>query len=549
MNNTVLTKKSVRQRITTSFEDEMEEKRIYISGHYEVGERIPDGGKAKKKKDRKRQARGFFVAALFFFSLSLAALCAAFIYLDSHGIIPENLFSKILMAIGAFILLEVLVLLISSRSRVVSVLSILLCLAVLAASIYGIYVLYSIYQSMQAVEEPKVYYAHVGVYVKKDSSFAPYMVTPEEGGEPELHEGESLEGHTVGALLLNLDKGYSSQAMRILRKEENVTVNVYEDFGSMIDALRNGEVDAIVYNEAYMGIYLGEDNDFYEWAVEARSIGIETEHSVTVRRADVTTEPFVVYVSGLDTYDEDYFPDEARCDVNIIAAVDPVNKKVLLINSPRDYYVPLWGESYAMDKLTHAGVYGVECSMETLEALYDIEFNYYVRTNIYSLIKIVDALGGITVHSDFEFYAPNGIGGYHKFYVGENEVDGAGALCFIRERYTFDNGDRQRGIHQQECIRAIVEKACSPAIIAHFSDVLSVVESSIRTNIDQEDINALIKMQLSDMSSWSFETYSVDGYGSSSPSYAMGGELLYAMIPYYDTVYEARDLLDEFLAG
>ncbi|MBP0969398.1 MAG: LCP family protein, partial [Oscillospiraceae bacterium] len=383
---------------------------------------------------------------------------------------------------------------------------------------------------------------------RRDSVFAPYMSEPEdETEEPQLMPGESLDGHSVGTILLNLDRGYTSQAMRILRKDTDIEAVVFEDFGGMMDAFRNGEIDAIIYNEAYLGVYLGEDNDFYEWAVESRSIGIETEHNVSVRKADVISEPFLVYISGLDTWDEDYFPDEARCDVNIVAAVDPVNKRILLVNTPRDYYVPLWGVSYAMDKLTHAGVYGVEGSMETLEALYGIEFNYYVRTNIYSLIKIVDALGGITVHSEFDFTAPNGIGGYHTFHVGENEIDGAAALCFIRERYSFDNGDRQRGIHQEECIRAIINKACSPAIIAHFTDVLNVVESSIRTNIDQEDVNALIKMQLTDMSSWSLEAIAADGYGSHEPSYAMGGEELYVMIPYYSTVEAAREKLYEYM--
>ena len=525
----------------------MEEKHIFVSTDYDVSERISADRRVRRK--RTKRGTGFFVAALAFFSLSLSAICAAFIYLDSNDILPENLFGKILIGFGIFVFLELLFLILSRKSRFIAALSILVCMAVISASAYGVYALYSLYKSMEAVEEPKVFYAHVGVFVKKDSIYAPSMSKPEDGSEPQQIPGESLEGHSIGTILLNLDKGYTSQAMRLLKKEVNVNTIVYEDFGSMMDAFREGEIEAIIYNKTYLGVYLGENSDFYEWAVEAKDIGIETEHNISIRKADVVSEPFIVYVSGLDTYDDDYFPDEARCDVNIIAAVDPVKKKILMVSTPRDYYVPLWGEDYAMDKLTHAGVYGVETSMETLEALYDIKFNYYVRTNVYSLIKIVDALGGITVHSDFDFYAPNGLGDFHMFYEGENEVDGAGALCFIRERYSFANGDRQRGIHQEECIRAIIEKACSPAIIAHFKDILDVVESSIRTNIGQEEINALIKMQLTDMASWSIESKSVDGYTGPMPSYAMGGQELSSVIPYYDTVYAAADALHEFMEG
>ena len=185
--------------------------------------------------------------------------------------------------------------------------------------------------------------------------------------------------------------------------------------------------------------------------------------------------------------------------------------------------------------------------METLEALYDISFNYYVRFNVYSVVNIVDALGGITVHSDYDFSAKSILDTTHYFHVGENEIDGLGAIAFVRERNSFASGDRQRGINQQECIRGIIEKACSPAIVAHFSEILGVVENSVRTNIGQEEINALIRMQISDMASWSIESISVDGYGSSEACYAMGGEVLYTMIPYYDTVEFAQNALHEFI--
>ena len=299
---------------------------------------------------------------------------------------------------------------------------------------------------MNAVEDPETYYASVGIYVKNGSVFAPASSETKAGKDKvtAAFSGDRLAGATVGTMILNLDKGYTSQAMRMFRKNTDVNVRTFEDFGSMVDALRNDEIDAILYNTAFLKMMLEDGDDFFEWAAEADRIYIETENTATVKKADVVSEPFIVYLAGLDTDDEDTFRQSGteRADANILVCVDPVKKKILLVNTPRDYYVPLWGRNNAMDKLTHSGVYGIDCSVSTLESFYDIDINYYVRTNVFSLVKIVDALGGITVHSDFEFFCANGIGGYHHFYVGDNEIDGAAALCFIREREQFEDGDR-----------------------------------------------------------------------------------------------------------
>ena len=532
----------------------MGKKHVYIKKGATADAPISIISKDKNKRAAKRGSKGLFVAALAFFSVTFALLCTLCIYLNSNGIVPDSLFVKILLAAGGFLLVEALLVYLSKQNRLIAIISIAICFIVVVASLIGVYMLYKYNESMSEIEKDRTYYAYVGVYVKKGSSFEPVSVdSKNKKRQNEKIPGESLDGHKVGTMLINVDNGYASQAIRMYRKKHDIDVIAYDDFGSMIDALNNSQIDAIVYNEAYMSVFLGDDTDFYEWALEIDRIGIESEHTAIAKKADVVSEPFIVYISGIDTtdssgVDEDTFPSIARSDVNIIAAVDPVNKKILLVNTPRDYYVPLWGKSYAMDKLTHAGVYGIDTSISTLESFYSIEINYYVRTNIFSLVKIVDALGGITVHSDYEFYAPSGTGAYHQFYVGENEIDGLGALCFIRERHSFENGDIQRGIHQQEVIRAIIDKACSPAIVAHFTDVLNVATNSVQTNIGKEEINALIKMQLSDMASWTMETVSVDGYGSMESSYAIGKDLdpVWVMIPDYSTVDKAKEALSKY---
>lgn len=271
----------------------------------------------------------------------------------------------------------------------------------------------------------------------------------------------------------------------------------------------------------------------------------EEEYEVKPNAADVTQEPFFIYLSGSDTRNYSNIPDEGLSDVNMVIAVDPVNHKMLMVNTPRDYYVPLEGNSNKMDKLTHAGNYGIECSMKTLEALYDIEFNYYVKVNFKSLVDIVDALGGITVNSEKSFRSRYSLSKKtYSFVVGENKLTGDAALAFARERKAFAEGDRQRGKNQQLVISAIVDKAISPAILnpSNFKNILSSVTKNTKTNISNGEITSLFKMQLSNMSGWNIDSISVDGRGATRSTYSYRGNV-YVMIPNEETVNNAKTSL------
>ncbi len=271
----------------------------------------------------------------------------------------------------------------------------------------------------------------------------------------------------------------------------------------------------------------------------------ETQQDSTVETPTVAVakEPFIVYLSGMDTRGNVEIQDQGLSDVNMLLVVDPSSKTLLMVNIPRDYYVPLYGEADKLDKLTHAGTYGIDCSIKTLNALFDIQCNYYVKVNFKSVVDIVDALGGITVSSDFNFSSNYSLSGKrYSFVKGENTLTGDQALAFARERRSFELGDRQRGIHQQKVIRAIMNKAMSPAIlnIKNLQNVLAGITNNTKTNISYNEISDLVRMQLSDMSVWTFKTISVDGTGSSKPSYASGGEVLYVMLPDMNTVELAK---------
>ena len=263
----------------------------------------------------------------------------------------------------------------------------------------------------------------------------------------------------------------------------------------------------------------------------------------------ITTEPFVVYLSGVDNRGE--LTEDARSDVNILAVVNPLTKRVALINTPRDYYVDLAGTD-SKDKLTHAGLYGVQTSMDTLGNLYGIQVDHYVRINFAGFIDIVDALGGVDVYSDQAFTSVGSPGYYDPtdFVEGWNHLDGAAALAFARERHAFATGDIQRGINQMKVIDAMLDKIKSPALLTSYSKLLAAVSDNFVTSLSSNQITALVRMQLSDFASWDIENYSVTGSSSSSTHcYSAQGQKLYVMKPDEDSVAAAQALIQSVLSG
>ncbi len=263
----------------------------------------------------------------------------------------------------------------------------------------------------------------------------------------------------------------------------------------------------------------------------------------------ITKEPFVVYLSGVDNRGE--LTEKARSDVNILAVVNPTTKRVALINTPRDYYVDLAGTN-SKDKLTHAGLYGVETSMATLGNLYGITVDHYLRINFAGFISIIDAVGGVDVYSDQAFTSVGSPGYYDPttFAEGWNHLDGKSALAFARERHAFASGDIQRGINQMKVIDAMANKIKSPTVLMSFSKLMDAVSDCFVTSLSQEQISALVRMQLGDLASWDIESCSVTGSsGKSSQCYSAKGQSLYVMKPDESSVSKAKELIASVLGG
>ena len=319
-----------------------------------------------------------------------------------------------------------------------------------------------------------------------------------------------------------------------------VKVEQYSTAQELANALLEGRVDAAVYNQALDGLITDSIEDYSDRVRVLYQYGIETE--LEQENADVG-EPFNVYISGIDV--DGPIATNSRSDVNIIMTVNPNTKKILLTTTPRDYYVTIPDISGEQrDKLTHAGIYGVDASMKTLEQLYGIDISYYARVNYSSLVKIVDTLGGVDVESEIEFTADG-----YQFNQGINHLNGEEALAFSRERHSFEDGDNQRGKNQEKVLTAILNKAMSPAILTNASALIADVSDSVQTNMTQSEMAKFIKMQLDDGASWSIESQAATGTGDTQACYSSGDQPLYVMWPDETVVQSISEKMQDVLSG
>lgn len=341
----------------------------------------------------------------------------------------------------------------------------------------------------------------------------------------------------------------TKSAVKQIEKElgQNITLQEYSNLGEEAQALYDGEVDAIIYNSAYSNIIKEQYSTFTKdtKVIYKHNIVVEIEGDTS---DESVTKPFAVYLSGIDTNGD--ITEQGRSDVNIVAVVNPTSHQVLLITTPRDYYVPIPGVSGGQDdKLTHAGIYGVDVSMQTLEALYDTDIEFFGRVNFTSMTSVVDALGGLDVESDLEFDTGWESGAEIHVNEGMNHFDGISALAFCRERQALPDGDNGRGVHQQAVIAAIIKKMMSPAMLRGASDIIESVSDGVDTNFTSSQIQSLIKTQLRTNAKWNIYSVAADGTGGTDICYSSGNEELYVTYPDENSVAEIIGLIKKVKDG
>ena len=442
------------------------------------------------------------------------------------------------LVIGAVLLLILLlVIIISQRNKVTGIIAMILSAILTLGMGYGNYMLYHTNWMLDQVTNVTVQVDTINLYVLN---------------EDKAETVEDVAGYQFGILAAG-ERQSTDEVVQSLEDELSVELNIkeYDTVTDLADAIQNGSIQAILINVGYMSML--DDIEGYEtFTTKLKIISdrqVETEIVVSNEdkakeiQGGYVPETFSVFISGIDTYGPVTTKD--RSDVNIIATVNTKTHQVLLLSTPRDYYVPLSISNGREDKLTHAGIYGIDVSMDTLELLYDMEIDYYVRLNFSGFMDIVDSLGGINVNSENAFTAITG----DSYIQGVNHLNGERALAFARERYAFKDGDLQRGRNQMAVIQAIIKKALSSDLLLNYADVMNSIAGSFQTNMSDGMIGGLVKQQLESGKGWNVVTYQTTGSGSKKTCYSSRKKRTYVMIPNYDTVEQAKIMMQQVEDG
>ena len=464
----------------------------------------------------------------------LQLIVSVLILWNIHKYLPMKYFIPVIILFVLLLALLIFMQISKKTNSIVKtgakVLSVILCILMIYANFK---IIDKVNDTINKVANNDVKTTKVSVIVKKDTSY---------------QKIKELDGKNFG-ILKSIDRENTDFMLNQLSGDYTNQINTteYKDSKEMINELMSGQVDAIIMNEGFRESFNLIDTKFESDTRVLYSLD-KKEILKNAKKAAVTKEPFVVYISGIDTTGP--ISTTSRSDVNMLMAINPVTKKVALISIPRDYYVALQCpngscQTGAMDKLTHSGLYGIETSQATIAKLLGVDINYNVRLNFDTLTTMVDALGGIDIYSDQNVNLLHGKG--CNITKGTNHVNGACALGFARERYSYVEGDRHRVQNQQQVVSAMINKLTTSTIIKNYESLLTAVQGMFQTNMTTNEITALIQMQISDMSKWEIKSMNVDGTGDMVPTYSYGATPLYVMRPDTTTINKAKQMIQDTL--
>ena len=488
--------------------------------------------KAKKNKKPKMKKQMKMIAlVLTVISLVLTAVFGFMLW--SLDMLPALYFG-----IGILVLLllvaGITALILSARKVQVLIVGIVCSLLFDVIMGGGIYYLNGASSALKKITTTKTEVALVDVYVNADDT---------------AQTIEDANGYRFG-ILAELDRDNTDEAVTKINEDlgYEIETSEYGNYMQLVDAVEANEIDAFILNAAYMDILVDMEG-YQDVNDRVRSIAeYEVEHKTQVvdnpvQEEDTDSDTFTVYVSGIDTNGP--VSTKSRSDVNILMTVNTKTKQVLLVNTPRDYYVPLPISGGNRDKLTHAGIYGVETSMGTLDMLYGTSTDYYFRLNFSGFQTIIDALGGVDVYSDYEFVTLHG-----NYYIaqGMNHLNGSQALGFVRERYSLPGGDHDRGKNQMKVIKAMIQKMTSTDFLLNYTNVLNALAGSFETSIPMDLISDVVKSQLSNGGDWNIVSYAVSGSGDTQIPWSMGSPA-YVMWPDESTVETAKAMIQQVKNG
>ena len=459
---------------------------------------------------------------------------SCYLLFSIYRFLPMKYFVVVVLLLGLLLALVIFMQISNKTNQAVKIGSKVLAIVLSVLMLFvNVKIVDKAQETIDKISNGKIETTEISVLVKKDS---PYQKI------------EDLDGKSFG-IMKDVDRENTDFMLNRLTElfQNQISKTEYKNGEEMLSELLDDKTDAIIMNEGFRDSFDLINNQFES---ETRVIySLDREKVIeNLKSAAVTKESFIVYISGIDTNGP--ITTTSRSDVNMLVAVNPVSKRIAMVFIPRDYYVPLQCHDNvcptgSMDKLTHAGLYGVEVSQATIEHVLGIDINYNVRINFDTLTTMVDALNGIEIDSDKDFIAWTNHGCHIK--EGKQHLDGKCALAFARERYSYESGDRHRGENQQQVIQAVINKFTAKNVINNYESILNAIQGMFQTNMTTDEITALIQMQINDMSKWEVESTLVDGTGDMVPTYSYGSTPLYVMRPDQSTIDQAKKLIKETL--
>lgn len=493
----------------------------------------------------REEKRKPIILTIFFIILSLIMVVFAFgiIYqIIKLQVLPDKLVVPIILIIVLFTAIMLVLLNFFTRGIATRIIYTFLIIAVSVVYGFGNFYLYSTSKTLTKVTtQTGIVKNTVSVIALSSSS---------------MSDVSDLNNAKVGSLK-TIGKEGTQKSLKDIKKN-NVSVNnkKYDNVPGLIKALYDGDVDAVILNEAYRSNVLELEgynafND--ETKVIHQTVFYTNDTNDALAVSDITTTPFNILISGNDSFGK--LDEVSRSDVDMVVTVNPVTSTVLMTSIPRDSYVQEYCDDYACnyganDKLTHTGIYGVDTTRDTIEQLLDIDINYTYRVNFTSMIDIVDALGGVDIDvaegmAVSKFYSDSTLEGVHE---GTNHLNGKRALAYSRERKAYLDGDSQRARNQQQVLQAMVKKATSPELLKNYSSILNAISGAFDTNMTSDEITSFIKYQIQAMPGWKFEQYVLKGYSDMQVSAELGSAVSVIML-YQDSIHVASEKIQAVLDG
>ena len=493
-------------------------------------------------KNPNQRSLGFTLFAIVL-SIVLVATAGIMVYeILKLEILPSNILLPVILVIILFSL--ILLLLINFCAHGLATKIIFSFLVILISVAYGLgdYYLYSTASTLNTVTEQAA----------KSKNTVSLIVMAE---SPKA-DVQDINGSKIG-VLTNINKEGTKRSLNDISKQNiGYSTEKFDNVPAMLQALYEGQVDAIILNEAYRSNVSEIENygNFNnETKVIHQTVYYTKENSSPLAVSDITSNPFNILISGNDSFGT--LDEVSRSDVNMIVTINPLTSTILMTSIPRDAFVTEVCDDYACnygveDKLTHTGIYGADTTKDTLENLLDIDINYIFRVNFSSMIDIVDALGGIDIDvaegmAVSRFYSDSTLEGVHE---GQNHLNGKRALAYSRERKAYLDGDVQRARNQQQVLQAMFKKASSPEIITKYSNILKAVGKAFDTNMTTKEITSFIKYQLQANPSWKFEQYVLKGENTLKVSPELGMEVS-AVELYAYSIQTASEKIQAVLDG